>query len=139
MGIEVHRTTRGLDDLSREGPGHVDRAERAGDVGDVKIEPPLCVPLQHVSIYLIYTTGRCRDVVVIFAQTRCHTVVANHTLFTGQYGVAGFPNGLLDEAEGVNAIHELCSIWAAKFNATKGTDVNYTYTCSNGTDFSFDQ
>jgi hypothetical protein len=55
---------------------------------------------------------------MILCKTRGHAIVNNNTLLTDQYGIAGASHGLLKEPIGIEAIHELGSIRAAKLDTT---------------------
>ena len=61
---------------------------------------------------------------MILREPRSHAIVNNNTLLTHQYGIASASHRLLKKPIGIEAIHELGSVGAAKLDTTQGADVN---------------
>ncbi|MNL43176.1 hypothetical protein D3C87_1656800 [compost metagenome] len=67
---------------------HVDRRNCRRDVGDVDVQPPLRIPLEHLLIDAIDATGSGGDVEVVFAEACTDAVVDHHSMFVSHQRIS---------------------------------------------------
>ncbi|MNZ40296.1 hypothetical protein D3C78_578090 [compost metagenome] len=110
--------------VARARPGQVDRGHRRGDVGDVDVEAPLRVPLEHLLVDAVDAAGGGADVEVLLGEARAHAVVDHHAVLVGHQRVARTADRLLGEGEGVEAVEQFGGVRAAHVEAAEGGDVD---------------
>ena len=100
--------------------GDIDAAPGGRNVGDINVETPLGVPLEHVLIHTIGTACRGRHIVVAFVKSTGNAVVDNRAGLVREQCIARATNRLLRKIEGVDSIQKLAGVGASHFDAAEG-------------------
>ncbi len=118
-GRQIKVGTDLLQHLARIRARHVDRSNGRRDVGDVHVQTPLGIPLEHLLINAIHTAGGGGDVEMLVGKARANAVVDDHALLVGHQRITRTPDRLFEKGEGIQAVEQLGGVGAAYVQAAE--------------------